>query len=67
VAAQIPNDDALVNSSINLGQPFVTSSAHKPVAKTVITLAASLMPEGSAAAEATSKKRAGTKWFSFVH
>lgn len=66
VAAQIPNDDASVNSSINLGQPFVTSSAHKPVAKTLITLAASLMPEGSAAAT-TSKKRAGTKWFSFVH
>ena len=67
VAAQIPNDDALVNSSINLGQPFVSSSAHKPVAKSVIALAASLMPQSGGAAIAATKRRAGTKWFSFVH
>jgi pilus assembly protein CpaE len=64
VAIQIPNDEALVNSSINLGQPFVLSSPHKPVSKSVFALAEGLTPAGS---EAPSKKRAGTRWLSFLH
>ena len=64
VIAQLPNDDALVNSSVNLGQPFVTASPHKPLSKALLTLAESLGPKS---AEAIGKKRAGTRWFSFLH
>lgn len=64
VIAQLPNDDALVSSSVNLGQPFVTASPHKPLSKALLALAESL---GPAAVEATGKKRAGTRWFSFLH
>jgi pilus assembly protein CpaE len=63
VAAQVPNDDGLVGSSVNLGQPFVTVSPHKAIAKTLINLAESLMP---AQATAAAKKRAGARWFSFL-
>jgi pilus assembly protein CpaE len=64
VIAQLPNDDALVSSSVNLGQPFVTASPHKPLSKALLALAESL---GPAAVEAVGKKRAGTRWFSFLH
>jgi len=63
VAAQIPNDDVLVGSSVNLGQPFVAASPHKPLSKTILMLAESLAP---GAAEASDKKRTGTRWFSFL-
>ncbi len=65
VAVQIPNDEALVSSSINLGQPFVVGSAHKPVSRSILTLGESLMPGANQAAAA--KKRAGMKRFSFLH
>jgi pilus assembly protein CpaE len=63
VAAQIPNDDALISTSVNLGQPFVASSPHKPVSKTLISLAESFAP---GAVLAPAKRRAGAKWFSFM-
>jgi pilus assembly protein CpaE len=61
VAAQIPNDDGLVGSSVNLGQPFVIGSPHKQLSKAISTLAENLAP-----AQAGGKKRAGTRWFSFM-
>lgn len=64
VTVQIPNDEALVSSSVNLGQPFVTENPHKSVSRTLIGLAESLAP---AAVEATGKKRAMARWFSFLH
>jgi pilus assembly protein CpaE len=64
VAAQIPNDDGLVSTSVNLGQPFVASGPNKPVSRTLITLADSFAP---GAAMAPVKRRAGAKWFSFLH
>ena len=64
VVVQIPNDEALVNSSINLGQPFVISGAHKPVSRSMLTLADGLMPSAGSASAA--KKRAGMKWLSFM-
>jgi pilus assembly protein CpaE len=63
VMAQLPNDEALVGSSVNLGQPFVSTSAHKPLAKAVISLSESLWP-GAVPAEA--KKKAGSRWFSLT-
>jgi pilus assembly protein CpaE len=62
VTAKLPNDDALVNSSVNLGQPLVTSNPGKPVSKAVIGLAEAMLPAGG-----TSKKRSGSRWFSFLH
>jgi pilus assembly protein CpaE len=64
VAAQLPNDDALVSTSVNLGQPFVVSSPHKPVSRTLITLAESFT---SGAEIEPAKRQAGAKWFSFLH
>ncbi len=61
VTAQIPNDDVLVGSSVNLGQTFVASSPNKPVSKAILTLAASMVPAGVA----VGKKRSG-RWFSFM-
>jgi pilus assembly protein CpaE len=64
VVAQLPNDDALVGSSVNLGQPFVGASPHKPLSKAILALAESLAP---VAGELVGKKRAGARWFSFLH
>ena len=61
VIAQIPNDDALVGSSVNLGQTFVTSNPNKPVSKAILNLVQSVAPAGLSG----SKKRAG-RWFSFI-
>ena len=63
VLAQLPNDDALVGSSVNLGQPFVTGSPHKPLSKAVLTLAETLAPGGAVGA---GKKKSGLRWFSFM-
>ena len=60
VTAQIPSDDALVGSSVNLGQTFVSSSPNKPVAKALLALAEAMAPGAS-----LEKKRTG-KWFSFM-
>jgi pilus assembly protein CpaE len=61
VATQIPSDDALVGSSVNLGQTFVNSNPNKPVAKALLALAETMAP----AIAAVEKKRAG-RWFSFM-
>ena len=60
VTAQIPSDDVLVGSSVNLGQTFVSSSPDKPVTKALLALAESLAPGAS-----LEKKRTG-RWFSFL-
>jgi pilus assembly protein CpaE len=62
VTARIPNDDALVASSVNLGQPFVSASPNKPLSKALFALAETLVPAPAAAG----KKRAGGRWFSFL-
>jgi pilus assembly protein CpaE len=61
VIAQIPNDDMLVGSSVNLGQTFVTSNPNKPVSKAILNLVQSVVP----AAVGGGKKRTG-RWFSFM-
>ncbi|HUJ11018.1 MAG TPA: response regulator [Verrucomicrobiae bacterium] len=61
VAAQVPNDDTLVGSSVNLGQVFVASNPNKPVSKAILNLAQNVVPAGVAAG----KKRTG-RWFSFL-
>ena len=61
VIAQIPNDDVLVGSSVNLGQTFVTSNPNKPVSKAILSLVQSLVPAGLG----SGKKRSG-RWFSFM-
>jgi pilus assembly protein CpaE len=63
VAVQLPNDEALVGSSVNLGQPFVSSNPNKPLAKAIFNLAESLSPS---ALPATAKKRSGMRWFSLM-
>jgi pilus assembly protein CpaE len=62
VATLIPSDDALVGSSVNLGQTFVSSSPNKPVARALLALAETVSP---AAAAMVDKKRSG-RWFSFM-
>ena len=61
VTAQIPSDDMLVGSSVNLGQTFVASSPNKPVSRAILTLATSFVPAGAI----VGKKRSG-RWFSFM-
>ena len=61
VTAQIPSDDALVGSSVNLGQAFVSANPNKPVAKAVLALAEAMSPS----AATVERKRSG-KWFSFM-
>jgi len=60
VTAQIPSDDGLVGSSVNLGQAFVSSSPGKPVSRAILALAETVSPLATSA-----KKRSG-KWFSFM-
>jgi pilus assembly protein CpaE len=60
VTAQIPSDDMLVGSSVNLGQTFVSSSPNKPVTKALLGLAEAMAPGAS-----LEKKRTG-RWFSFM-
>ncbi len=60
VTAQIPSDDVLVGSSVNLGQTFVSSSPNKPVTKALLGLAEAMAPGAS-----LEKRRTG-KWFSFM-
>lgn len=60
VTMQLPNDEALAGTSVNLGQPFVTSSPHKPLSKAILSLAEMLSPATAG------KKRTGARWFSFM-
>ena len=61
VTTQIPSDDALVGSSVNLGQTFVSANPNKPVAKAVLALAEAMSPSSVT----VERKRSG-KWFSFM-
>jgi pilus assembly protein CpaE len=61
VTTQIPSDDALVGSSVNLGQTFVSANPNKPVARAVLTLAEAMSPSSVT----VERKRSG-KWFSFM-
>jgi len=61
VTMRLPSDESLVGSSVNLGQPLVTASPGKPLAKAINNLADEVRP-GPAGA----KKRGGLKWFSFL-
>ncbi|MCG3148853.1 MAG: Chemotaxis response regulator protein-glutamate methylesterase [Verrucomicrobiae bacterium] len=63
VLAQLPNDEGLVASSVNLGQPFVTNSPNRPLSRALQNLAEGLAPSAAAAA---GKKRSGGRWFSFM-
>jgi pilus assembly protein CpaE len=60
VTAQIPSDDALVGSSVNLGQTFVSTSPNKPVTRALLELAEAMAPGAS-----VEKKKTG-RWFSFM-
>jgi pilus assembly protein CpaE len=60
VTTQIPSDDGLVGSSVNLGQAFVSSSPSKPVSKAILALAETVSPM------VTSVKKRSGKWFSFM-
>jgi pilus assembly protein CpaE len=60
VTTQVPSDDALVGSSVNLGQTFVSSSPTKPVSRAILGLAETVSPMVTGV-----KKRSG-KWFSFM-
>ncbi len=63
VTARLPNDEVLVGSSVNLGQPFVASSPNKPISKALIELAEDLLPS---AVGLGGRKRGGVRWFSFL-
>jgi pilus assembly protein CpaE len=62
VAAQLPNDEGLVNSSVNLGQPLILSNPNKQLSRAILALADSIVPTPGAP-----KKRAGMGWFSFAY
>jgi pilus assembly protein CpaE len=62
VTAQIPGDDSLVGSSVNLGQPFVASNPGRPLSKALLALAETLAP----AITGVGKKRTSARWFSFM-
>jgi len=59
VMAQLPNDDSLVASSVNLGQPFVTTSPNKQLSRAILSLAEELAPTAAGAGA----KRGRTRWF----
>lgn len=59
-AAILPNDDSVVGSSVNLGQPFVASHPSKAVSKAVFALAEQIRP-------APAEKKSRGRWFSFLH
>jgi pilus assembly protein CpaE len=61
VTAQIPGDDMLVGSSVNLGQPFVITSPGRPLSKALIAFAENLVPA------IAGKNKSGARWFSFLH
>lgn len=65
VLARLPNDEAVVGSSVNLGQPFVSTNPHKQISKQVIALAEQVLPP--TAELAGGRKRGGARWFSFLH
>lgn len=65
VTARIPNEEAIVSSSINLGQPFVLASPQKSISRAITSLADALLPELEAVAGGNAKGVG--RWFSFLH
>jgi pilus assembly protein CpaE len=61
VMERLPSDDALVATSVNMGQPFVLSSPGKSLSRAILNLADNLSPSTAEAG----KKRSG-RWFSFL-
>jgi pilus assembly protein CpaE len=61
VSARLPSDDTAAGSSLNLGQPIVTASPGKPLARALAGLVEVVRPSSDG-----SKKRLGLKWFSFL-
>lgn len=59
-SAILPNDDSLVCSSVNLGQPFVASHPSKSISKAIFALAQQIRP-------APAEKKSKGRWFSFLH
>lgn len=60
VVAQLPNDDALVGSSVNLGQPFSIANPNKSLSRAIYNLAESLVPK---IITTGAKKRTALRWF----
>jgi pilus assembly protein CpaE len=65
VTAYMPNDEVLVHSSINLGQPFVYRSPNRPLSKSVLTLARGFVSQNGETDGARKRKSRG--WLSFLH
>jgi pilus assembly protein CpaE len=65
VTAYMPNDEVLVRSSINLGQPFVNRNPHRPLSKSVLTLARGFVSPNAEAEGA--RKRKSSRWLAFLH
>jgi pilus assembly protein CpaE len=60
VLAQLPSDDGMVNSSVNLGQPFAVASPHRPLSRAIYNLAEALVPN---IITTGAKKRTALRWF----
>lgn len=60
VAVQLPNDEALVSSSVNLGQPFSLANPNRPLSRAVFALAESLAPH---IVSTGARKRTALRWF----
>lgn len=63
VVAQLPSDDVLVTSAVNLGQPFVTSNPSKQLSRALLNLAEQIGPPALAA----KKKKGGLFRSLFLH
>src|SRR5258708_12217040 len=44
VTTQVPSDDGLVGTSVNLGQAFVSSTPANPVSRPILSLAQTMSP-----------------------
>lgn len=66
VTTRVPNDEAIVSTSVNLGQPFVLAHAQKQISRTLSSLAESLLPADARGAAPVGKLSAA-RWFSFLH
>jgi len=60
VLAQLPNDDGLVGSSVNLGQPFASASPQKQLSRAIYNLAELLVPK---IISTGARKRTALRWF----
>jgi pilus assembly protein CpaE len=65
VTAFMPNDEALVHSSINLGQPFVNRNPRRQLSKSVLALAQGFVSPNAEANGAGARKRKILRWLQF--